>query len=226
MLDAVGIQQAHTSRSFHATGALRLTDTTEQDRDALRAWLRQNLAQSGVTPTKAAKEIGVATTTLTKFLNDPDYAFTPSTPVVSKLERFFGRAAPRSSGGVLRPMIEAMQIDPQELPAPQKAALLALAAGRKSIEAWTMSGTALQAAGVLPGDVLLVDLNEPARAGDIVCAELFESGLRRIVFRIFEKPYLVAPSLEPRSWMPLVVDDRNVIVRGVVTDRIAARRIS
>lgn len=219
--------QTHTSRSVLATGAKRLADTVDEDREALRAWLRTNLGERGITATRAAKEIRVATTTLTKFLNDESYTFTPSTPVISKLERFFGRSAPRSAaGGAALPDIEASPLPQAGMSEPMQRALSALADGRKQVEAWTVHSNALQAAGVLPGDVLLVDLEEIARAGDIVCAEIHEQGARRTVFRLYEKPYLVAATFEARSWMPIVVDDRNVIVRGVVTDRLARRRLS
>ncbi|OKO67547.1 hypothetical protein AC629_42660 [Bradyrhizobium sp. NAS80.1] len=204
-----------------------MNDAVEDDRELLRSWLRSNLAERGITPTKAAKEIGVATTTITKFLNDESYTFTPSTPVIAKLERFFGRPAPRSaSGGVSLPEIEASPLPADSMPEPMRRALTALTGARKHVEAWTMHTNALQAAGVLPGAVLLVDLDEIARAGDIVCAEINDQGTRRTVFRLYEKPYLVAATFEARSWMPIVVDDRNVIVRGVVTDRLAGRRLS
>jgi transcriptional regulator with XRE-family HTH domain len=226
MLEAVGNLQTHTASSCNATGEDRLTDI-EQDRNFLRDWLRSNLTERGITPTKAAKEIGVATSTLTKFLNDPNYSFTPSTPVIARLERFFGRAAPRTApnrGGAL-PEIEATPVNPESLPAPQREALAALTAGRRGIETWSVLGNYLQGAGVQPGDMLLVDLFENPRAGDIVCAEIHEQGAKRTVFRVYEKPYLVAATFETKSWMPIVVDDRNVIVRGVVTERMAKRRM-
>jgi hypothetical protein len=225
MLDELLISETHTARSVLATGVKRLADAVDDDRDRLRAWLRQSLEDQGITATKAAKSIGVATTTLTKFLNDPGYAFTPSTPVVSKLERLFGTAAPRaSSSGAELPQIEAGRVSLDGVPPAQRKALTALIGDRRSVEAWTVHGDALQAAGVMPGDVLLVDLDEVARAGDIVCAEIHEQGARRTVFRLYQKPYLVPATFAPGSWMPIVVDDRNVIVRGVVTDRLAGRR--
>jgi SOS-response transcriptional repressor LexA len=226
MLDELLISQTHTARSIVATGAKRLADAVDEDRDRLRAWLRQNLEDQGITATKAAKSIGVATTTLTKFLNDPAYTFTPSTPVVSKLERLFGRAAPRAASSGALPQIEAGRLALEDVPPAQRKALAALTGDRRSVEAWTVYGDALQAAGVMPGDVLLVDLDEVARAGDIVCAEIHEQGTRRTVFRLYQKPYLVPATFAAGSWMPIVVDDRNVIVRGVVTDRLAGRRPS
>ncbi len=226
MLDAVGNLQTHTERSLRATGAMRLTTEIDQYRDSLREWMRSGLLDMGITPTKAAKKIGVATTTLTKFLNDPSYTFTPKDTVIARLERLFGRPAPRSQPqGFALPEIEATPVKPETLPAPQREALAALTAGRRGIETWSVLGNYLQAAGVQTGDVLLVDPHENPRAGDIVCAELHEQGARRTVFRVYEKPYLVAATFEAKSWMPIVVDDRNVIVRGVVTDRLARRRM-
>lgn len=227
MLDAVGNLQTHTSRSNYASGARRVADTRDEDRDALRDWISENLREHGLSSTKAAKAAGMATSTLTKFLkNDPDYTFTPTTTSVAKLERLFDRQAPRSAqGSAMLPQIEAVLVDMPSLPTSrQEAALAALAASRKGIEVWRIIGTALQAAGVLPGDTLLVDLHEQPMAGDIVCAEIHDRGSRRTVFRLFEKPYLVAASFDPTHRQPIVVDDRNVIVRGVVTERLAKRR--
>jgi SOS-response transcriptional repressor LexA len=205
---------------------MRLTYETDQYRDNLRDWMRAGLSEKGITPTKAAKEIGVATTTLTKFLNDASYTFTPKDIVIARLEQLFGRPAPRNQPqGFALPEIEAVPIKSEDLPAPQREALVALTAKRRGIEAWNVMSNSLQAAGVLRGDILLVDPHEPARAGDVVCAEIHEMGTRRTVFRLYEKPYLVAASFEPRLWMPIVVDDRNVVIRGVVTDSLAGRRV-
>lgn len=204
-----------------------MAETRDEDRDALRSWISENLREHELSATKAAKAAGMATSTLTKFLkNDPDYTFTPTTTSVAKLERLFGRAAPRSAqGSVVLPQIEAAMVSMPKLPTSrQEAALAALAASRKGVEVWRIMGDALQAAGVMVGDVLVVDLNEPPMAGDIVCAEIHDRGSRRTVFRLYEKPYLVAASFDPALRTPIVVDDRNVIVRGVVTERLSRRR--
>lgn len=227
MLDAVGNLQTHTSRSNFASGARRVAETRDEDRDALRSWISENLREHKLSATKAAKEAGMATSTLTKFLkNDPDYTFTPTTTSVAKLERLFGRAAPRSArAGTALPQIEAALFEVPKLPTSrQEAALAALASARKGVEVWRVMGGALQAAGVMPGDMLVVDLHEPPMAGDIVCAEIHDRGSQRTVFRLYEKPYLVAASFDPALRPPIVVDDRNVIVRGVVTERLAKRR--
>ena len=204
-----------------------MTDRAENDRDTLRNWIKQNLVDKGVSPTKAAKDNGFATTTLTKFLNDPDYTFTPSTPVVLQLERYFGRRAPGASAreGERAVELEAVQVDAADLAKPLQDALAALTDARAHIELWKVSSTALIAAGIAPGDLVMIDMDEPPRAGDIVCAEIHDRGSKRTVFRIYEKPYLVAATYEATHRAPIVVDDRNVIVRGVVTDRLSRRRI-
>lgn len=47
--------------------------------------VRQRIAAAGISPTEAAKRAGIATTTLTRPLNDPDHPFTLSTTTLEAL---------------------------------------------------------------------------------------------------------------------------------------------
>ncbi|MBP1296646.1 helix-turn-helix domain-containing protein [Bradyrhizobium elkanii] len=188
-----------------------------------RVWLQGVLEAQGLKPAQLAKGAGASTSTLTRFLNDEDYTGTLTAETIERIKRTYDVPGPDEAER-FDPLLEARRLAPEDMPAAQRAALAALTAGRKGVEAWTIHGAALQGVGVSPGDVMLVDLVEVPRAGDIVCAEIHEQGTRRVVFRIYEKPYLVAVGFDPRSRVPIVVDDRNVIVRGVVTDRLASRR--
>lgn len=202
-----------------------MADVEERDRAALRAWVKEGIAAKGVSPTKAAKEAGISVSALTKFLNNTDYKYTLNTRNIAKLERYFGRAAPRTATAAhTRPDLEALLLDQEMVSISQSLALEALIGRRLNVEKWRIEGTPLQAVGVMPGDIVLVDLDEPPLAGDIVCAEIHERGNVRTVFRLYQKPYLVPATFDAAIQMPIVVDDRNVIVRGVVTDRIAKRR--
>jgi hypothetical protein len=206
-----------------------VAENKDTDREALKAWLRHNLEARRVAPTKVARDLGIATTTLTKFLNDPKYKFTPSTPIVAQLERYFGQQAPRANfagapGGT--PMLEGLPISQDGLIDGLAAALAALIGSRKSIQLWEIATHALEAAGYLPGDLVLVDPHVQPNDGDVVCAEVADpqTGARHPIFRLFQKPYLLTSALDRNLRIPLLVDDRAVIVRGVVTERLSRRR--
>jgi|GEM_PF-1211305 len=207
-----------------------MADETAADREALKAWLRQNLANRGLSPTRAARETKIATTTLTNFLNDDKYKFTPSTPTIAKLERYFGQQAPRTRAfgtkGQGSVMLEGLLVDPEVIVPAVAAALAALIGNRRAIQTWELAGTALEAAGFLRGDLVLVDPHEPPADGDVVCAEVADAttGTRHPVFRVYQKPYLLTAGLDRSPSLPLLVDDKSVMIRGVVTDRISRRR--
>lgn len=199
------------------------SETKQHVQARQRAWLQEVLEAQQLKPGQLAKGAGTSTSTLTRFLNDESYTGTLTAETIERIKNTY--KVPGPDDNTSGPVIEARQLEPEDVPAAQREALAALSRDRKGVEVWVVHGTALQAAGVLPGDMLLVDLNEPPRAGDIVCADIHDQGSRRTVFRLYEKPYLVAATFEAKSWMPIVVDDRNVIVRGVVTDRVAGRRL-
>lgn len=218
----------HTSRRIDATGNTRLTDATSEDRAALQAWIREGMEKKGITPTRLAREIETATTTITKFLNDPNYKFTPSTPVISKLERFFGSPAPRTAD-FSEPMpveeAEGARLDTNNLPEALQNAILALKVGRNNVEEWRILGQSLTNLGFYPGDIVLVDSGEYARAGEPVLAmTIAEDGSRRPVFRLNEKPFLMPSSSSPAYRTPLLIDDKAVIVVGPILGKISWRK--
>lgn len=228
MLAAVENNLNHTTaRRFGSTGKTHLIDATNDDRAALQAWLRAELDRKGVSPTRAAKDNELATTTITKFLNDPAYKFTLSTPNIRKLERYFGSAAPTSVVYVEpapSEMAEGKRIDIEALPASLKNAIIALREGRKTVEEWQILGPSMMDAGYYPGDIVLVDKAEYARAGEPVLAMSMAEEGHRPVFRLYEKPYLVAATSQPGYRTPLLVDDKNVIVVGPILGKLGLRK--
>ena len=111
--------------------------------------------------------------------------------------------------------------EPVELSDERLRAILSLViGGRKAAVPWLIRNTVLKFAGYLPGDIAIVDLGETARESSIVCAQVYqwEQGRARTVFRIYEPPSLVAATDAPQARRPLVVDNNQVIIKGVVTD--------
>lgn len=97
--------------------------------------------------------------------------------------------------------------------------------GRNGRDPWVMRSHALEGSGILPGDILIVDMNLQAKPKDIVCAQVYQWAQHKAetVFRVYEPPYLLVNSPRYGTQRPLVVDDRDVMVRGVV-DAVLRRR--
>jgi SOS-response transcriptional repressor LexA len=102
---------------------------------------------------------------------------------------------------------------------------LALAQGHGNLDPWTLKSRALESAGYLPGDILLVALGETPVAGDIVCAQIYDwnAGKAQTVFRLFQPPYLIAATTEASLLRPHVVDDEKVVIKGVVMNSLRGR---
>lgn len=121
------------------------------------------------------------------------------------------RRQKRSGGG----MPEGMKIEVNDLGSQLSKPLLAAMEGRRA-EVWKLSTDLLTGANYQPGDYLIVDLSQPAKARDFVLAEVN----RTPIFRMFLPPYLysvAAPGLV--NPMPLTVDNLSVIVLGVIVSR-------
>lgn len=101
----------------------------------------------------------------------------------------------------------------------EQARAQALGAG-PGVDVWTVRSNALLLAGYLPGDQLLVDSHaaDRARAGDIVLAQHYDAqtASAQTILRRFEPPVLLSASPDPADQGALVVDGRNVLIRGVV----------
>lgn len=93
-----------------------------------------------------------------------------------------------------------------------------LTRGRNGRDPWVMRSYALEMSGILPGDVLIVDMNLQPKPKDIVCAQLFGRGGSgaETVFRVYEPPYLMANSMRYGIQKPVPVDGEDVVIQGVV----------
>lgn len=104
-------------------------------------------------------------------------------------------------------------------------AVKALLGTKNGIDPWVLRSRALESAGYMPGDILIVDMNATPSAGDVVCAEVYDrSGKPELVMRIFEHPFLVAATFDPSLFKPMLVDNDRIAVRGVVIASIRERR--
>jgi len=186
-----------------------------------REYLRRVIQHTGKPPTRIAKEIGVAASTLTRLLKENSTA-TLHARTIRKLEEysripFSGGDAPGPPGiGGLAE--DAVPFDAKSADPAVSAAIKALIGGRQAADPWTIRTRALERIGYLPGDIVIVDLGRRPEAGDAVCAQVYDwrRGAAETVMRVYEPPYLIAASLDEQLRKPLVVDDEQVIIKGVL----------
>lgn len=97
--------------------------------------------------------------------------------------------------------------------------------GRSGRDPWVNRSHALELAGILPGDILIVDMNLQPRPKDVVCAQIYSRGgvSAETVFRIYEPPYLVTQSLRYGTQKPVPVDGNDVVILGVVDGMLRRR---
>lgn len=202
--------------------------------DRQRQWLHEIVAATGKKPSQIATLANVSDTTLTRLLNNPEYSGTLSQITVDRIAQAFNIPGPAEmrAAGVGKPMLlgfsEAERIDPSQEKGDLARLVNAAVDGRDGIEPWRMRGLALEAAGYLPGDVLIVDTTAQAKPGDAVCAQVadYQRGAAETVFRIFDPPFLVGAGRERMAYKPLLIDGQRVTVRGVVVNSLRPHRLS
>lgn len=96
----------------------------------------------------------------------------------------------------------------------------ALIAGRNNTHAWTISSDVLKRAGVLPGDVLIIEGGRQPQPGNIVCAQVYDrvGGLHAdTVMRVYRPGWLMPASDDTIGWPPIKMAEGEVAVMGVMT---------
>lgn len=188
-----------------------------------REYARQVVKRADKPATRVATEAGVAASTLTRMLNAPeDSTSTFNARTIRKLQAYsgiplhFGGEASASSG--LRGFAEdAVQFDAESADPAVSAAIAALIGSRDAAVPWTIRTRALECLGYLPGDIVIVELGRQPEPGDVVWAQVSNSGhsVPEMVMRIYEPPLLATATLDRQLRRPLTVN-AQVIIRGVV----------
>ena len=214
--------------NFISTGIIPIgvTDLRQQQYD----WVRRVIAAKGVTATEVERGAGLGASTLTRFLAKKDGKNNLSAKTISMIEiyagvRAFEDPARAASSGFTES--DALAYDPDAGDDGAIAiAIEAMVAGHNNIDPWVLTSDALELAGYLAGDVLIVDLNAEPKRGDVVCAQVYNwaSGASETVFRIYEPPNLVAATMKRKMYRPVQVDNENTLIRGVVTTTLRPRR--
>lgn len=197
-------------------------------RDSLRAWLRDVLDERQLTPNKLAGLAGFRPTTLTRFLNDSDAKHTLSTPTIDAIVRATGCAPPRLRGAVpVRPArreVDAAVLAESSGDERTDEAVRYLCQADPNLAPWQLHSRAIEALGYLPGDVVIVDQATEPATGDVVCAQVYEGRGAETKFRLYQRPWLLPAAIDRLPRVPILVDDRNARVAGVVVAMFRPRR--
>ncbi len=192
------------------------------------AWVEAILDHRKWRPTKLAREAGIDQSTLSKFLNDPLNAAQLNTLSVEKIATAGGIPPYQTQPvPVPRGLVEgeATPYVAETADVALSRAIHAARGGKNGIDPWVMRSRALELAGYLPGDILMIDLNAEPQDGDAVCAQVYDKiGRAETVMRLYERPFLVASTTDRTLGRPLLIDDDRVQVRGVVIASFRARR--
>lgn len=225
--DAVGVGRVHTSDGAIAIGGLHLPHGDRATARLHRDWLKTLPRLTGKTLTGLAKSIKVAPSTLTRPIREgDDGTSTLHATTIRKVVDATGVPPPGEIGlpaSGRRPQRgfgeEAAPYSPASGD-PISGALALLAEGRSGLAVWQLLTDAVELAGYLPGDLLLLDLNNLLpKPGDLVCAQVYDWPAMKAetVVRVFERAspvdLLVARSAVPRP--PIVVDGERVALKGV-----------
>lgn len=210
--------QSHPGQLFTAFPGSMITSSSQQD--AIRRWIETIMQRHRVEIPAVAARSGVAASTIYRWL-EPDYQFTPSLTSLRKIARAFDAPMPAIEG-----QQTTLGFAEQDLTAfDHKQDFAGLPAGPNQGR-WRVNTRALELAGYLPGDVVLVDQAVAPRPNDVVCAQVydFKSGSADTKLRVFQPPYLVTLTMDPAaSDMPLLVDGQRVVIVGTVIRSVRMR---
>ncbi len=195
-----------------------------------KAWLNELLEITKISPSKLADGAGVSDTTITRLLNNPDYTGTLSAETIDRLKEAYKVPGPeeyayaRARAG----FAEAERTDLHRNSELQDMGKTLLVGRPPEATTWRLRTAALEGAGFLPGDIVVVDPNARPEPHDAVCAHIYDAkrGSTETIFRVYDPPYLLAASHDRLAYKPLLVDQERVLIVGVVVASLRPHRLS
>lgn len=180
-------------------------------------WLVDAIARSGLKPTPFATKAGLSPSTILRNLDGKGSLDRRSIDKIVSVFRIPGPSIYGEASATAPGFSEAeLASYTSDVPTWWKLEL----SPRQGL--WAVHTRALELAGVLPGDVILVDSNVAPRqpqegeARDIVVAQVLTAGAAETVIRIYDPPYLLTETADPAARRkPLLVDNVRVSIWGV-----------
>jgi lambda repressor-like predicted transcriptional regulator len=203
--------------------APRKRESFDEIRQEQKEWLGGILKATGKTISGLAREAGLSDTTLSRFFNNPAHRGKLDDLTVKLIAEATGLAPPGGFSAPRQSPYEAIRFQNDNEPDALVAAVNTLKRGRANAHAWTMTSDVLQLAGVRTGDIIIIDMDEAPRSGDIVCAQIETQFGATTVFRVYQMPYLVGASPDPFAVLPDTVNGTSRRIAGVMTDLIRRR---
>ena len=193
-----------------------------EDQALLSKWLTVILAERHFSTYKAAQETGISKTQLGRYLKPEPGGSMPS---LDYLKRIAGLAPhipppegllPHANGathpGFREPDVTLLNVD-DKCPVEMKPKTSNQSVWRLGTRAIEMPPHAY-----LPCDFILLDQSVKPRAGQAVCAQIYDrQGGAEMVFRAWEPPHLVIATNDPKvPRAPIYVDGDKVVIMGTV----------
>lgn len=209
---------------------LAMSDIHETQVELYRGWIHSLMMQHRITASELARRANLSESTLTRLMNPQGPAFLPREATIAKIEKTFSVRRPVMQNGNEEdgsaPGQKAGK-DPRSIAAGLLEGLQELdISSPDAINAYTVEDRALDLAGYLPGDIVLVDTARHPEAGDIVALRFRgpASDLNRITLRIFDHPFLSAHSTDAALRRPVLDDREKFELVGIVTTALRAQR--
>jgi SOS-response transcriptional repressor LexA len=195
-------------------------------RENQRQWLSDALRRRKMTPTALARRAGLSPSTLTRFLNSEEHSTALNARSMAAIETVLGEKQAEETVRAGTQSLEAQPFSPENED-DGFAELVAQAIGPASrLKAWILTSRALEAAGFLPDDVLIVDPAAKPDPGDVVQIQRRNWGTMTVetLFRIFDPPAIVTATLDRKLRKPMLLDDNVVKITGVVVASVRRRQ--
>jgi hypothetical protein len=215
---------------------LQQTADDEHDTDAaIRRWLLEVIAQTGLKATPLAKAAGLAPSTLLRAL-DPKHPGSLETRSIEKIVNTFHVSPPEMFSSRTRDdkLISVVGMTghatsrrrEKEVLEMGKDAVPELGATKDQF-VYTLNTDAISTFGYLPGDIILVDTKVKGRTGDAVLGQMASpyGGVSELVLRLYDPPYLISGARAVSLYhKPLLIDNERVLVLGVVIKTMRLRK--
>lgn len=191
-------------------------------REAQLAWLHHVEQATGKSATQIARGAGLDPSTLTGFKTGRR-SQTLESLTITQISSQWNVPVMADVRGAPEPRGFAEETAPYDAGGKDAiaGAVRALIEGRNGVTAFTLQSGAIELAGYLPGDVILVDLNGSPKSGDAVIAQIYDwpKMTAQTIVRILERAPpvdLLVPKSRDPSLHTIVADGERVVIKGVI----------